>query len=62
MIKVIDSHVKDGWSKTFNSRKAARAWIMEGLFGTDGAEQEHYVHMLLQLEEGKRTIDYWSYD
>lgn len=59
-IKIIDSHVRDNWSKTFSSKKAAKAWIMEGLMCTDGAEQSHYVSMLLQLEAGETLIDYWK--
>lgn len=59
-IKIIDSHIRDNWSKTFNSKKAAKIWIMNGLMSTDGAEQSHYVSMLLQLEAGETTLDYWK--
>lgn len=44
--------------RSFSSRKAACIWITEGLFCTEGAEQEHYASMLEQLESGKTTIFY----
>ena len=44
--------------KTFSTKKSIRSWIMEGLRGTEGAERDHYVSMLLQLDEVKTRIDY----
>lgn len=46
--------------RKFSSKKAAKIWIMDGLMSTDGAEQSHYVSMLLQLEAGETLIDYWK--
>ena len=46
------------WRKTFRSSRAARRWVLEGLVGTDGAERDHYVRMLLELEEGATTLHY----
>lgn len=48
--------------KTFNKKADCKEWIMCGLYGTEGAEQEHYVDMLQQLDLGKTTLDYnWRY-
>lgn len=44
--------------RSFSSKKAARAWIMEGMFCTEGAERDHYVSMLEQLEDGETTLYY----
>lgn len=44
--------------RVFRSRKAAKEWIMEGLVGCEGAEREHYVNMLVELESGKNTLTY----
>lgn len=44
--------------RSFNSKKSARAWIMQGMFETDGAERDHYVSMLEQLECGETTLFY----
>ena len=33
-------------------------WIIDGLRGTQGAERDHYVSLLLQLEGGKKMLDY----
>lgn len=57
--KVVVSLGKCG-TKEFSGRKAAREWIMEGLFGCDGAERDHYVSMLGQLEAGRSNLDYWE--
>ena len=46
------------WKKNFRSKRAARQWIMEGIAGTEGAEQEHYTRMLIELEGGARTLHY----
>ena len=44
----------------FKSRAAAKRWIVEGLFGTEGAESEHYASLLGQLAEGRTVLDYWA--
>ena len=46
------------WRKNFKSQRTARQWIMEGIAGTEGAEQEHYTRMLLELEGGATTLHY----
>lgn len=56
-IEVIDCFQAD-WRKDFKTREEARAWIMEGMAGTEGAEQEHYTNMLLELESGATTLHY----
>lgn len=50
-----------GPDEVFPSRDAARRWIMEGLYGTEGAESDHYGSMLVQLASGRTTLDYWAY-
>jgi hypothetical protein len=44
--------------RSFSSKKAAKAWIMRGMCSCKGAEQEHYVMMLGQLEAGDTTLYY----
>ena len=56
-IEVIDRFQTD-WRKDFKTREEACAWIMEGMAGTEGAEQEHYTNMLLELESGATTLHY----
>lgn len=31
---------------------------MEGVAGCDGAERDHFVNMLLELEDGETTLHY----
>lgn len=44
--------------RTFASREACRAWLDEGLAGTEGAEQSHFANMLVELNCGATTIHY----
>lgn len=44
----------------FDRKSDCRNWLMEGMFGTDGAEREHYCDMLGQLESGRTTLLYWN--
>lgn len=44
--------------QTFSTKRECKEWLTEGMFGTEGAEQSHYVGMLAQLEEGEKTLDY----
>ena len=46
--------------KKFSSRTKAREWIMSGIFGCDGAERDHYVSLLIQLDAGLTLLDYDS--
>lgn len=46
--------------KVFSSRKSALTWIIDGMLGTEGAEQDHYISLFRQLEEGRTTLDYWE--
>lgn len=51
--------VREGLSiKRFKTRKALEKWVKQGYRETDGAEQEHYIHMLAQLDEGLDILDY----
>lgn len=49
-----DSH----FSEFFTSKASCKEWIMEGMTGTDGAERDHYVSLLCQMEGGKNVLDY----
>lgn len=46
--------------KKFSSKTNAKIWILNGMLNTEGAEQSHYASMLLQLEAGETTLDYWK--
>ena len=41
-----------------DTREKMYAWIIDGLRGTMGAERDHYVSLILQLEDGKRELYY----
>ena len=41
-----------------DTREQMYAWIIDGLRGTQGAERDHYVSCLLQLEDGKTQLFY----
>lgn len=56
-VEVVDRCNKD-WSRTFNSRRECLAWLNEGLAGTEGAEQEHYADMLVELNSGATILHY----
>ena len=56
-VTVVD-RCRRGWKKSFRTRDAARSWLMEGLAATDGAEQDHYADMLVELEGGASTLHY----
>ena len=56
-VLVVDRHMPK-WRKRFRTRRACRAWLMEGMAGTEGAEQEHFTSMLLELEGGASTLHY----
>lgn len=49
-----------GWLLFEGNKKNCKEWILDGLYKTEGAEQEHYVNMLRQLDMGKKTIGYWG--
>ena len=44
--------------KEFETKKACRFWLMEGLYSCDGSEMEHYRDMLAELETGKKVLNY----
>ena len=56
-IRIVDRCQKN-WSKEFSSKKACRKWLMEGIAGCDGADRDHFVNMLLELEDGEKTLHY----
>lgn len=58
IIKNINNKGEDYVLRSFSSKKAAKAWIMRGMCSCEGAEQEHYVLMLGQLESGETTLYY----
>lgn len=49
---------KDTTLFTSDSRREVYNWILGGLRGTQGAERDHYVSCLLQLEQGKYQLYY----
>jgi hypothetical protein len=55
---IIIDRCQKNWSKEFSSKKACRKWLMEGIAGCDGAERDHFVNMLLELEDGEKTLHY----
>lgn len=51
--------VRQGLSiKRFKTRKELEKWVKQGYRETDGSEQDHYIHMLAQLEEGLDILEY----
>lgn len=51
--------VRHGLStRRFNSREELKSWVKEGFAACDGAEQRHYAHMLVQLDDGLNILDY----
>lgn len=46
--------------KSFKTKKEIYDWIMIGLYVCEGAERDHYVSMLNQLNRGKKTLCYWE--
>lgn len=55
MYKIV---VNESLVKRFSTKDEITSWLLEGLAGTDGAEREHYVNMLLDLKQGKTTLHY----
>ena len=56
-VTVVDRFQRN-WKKTFRTREKCRAWLMEGMAGCEGAEQEHYTKMLLEFESGASVLHY----
>ena len=54
---IIDSRCGT-FRKDFATKSSCKAWLMEGIMGCDGAERDHYVGMMCQMEEGKSILDY----
>lgn len=44
--------------RTFATKSECRDFIMRGLSITEGSEREHYVSMLAQLDNGRRSLVY----
>ena len=38
--------------RTFPTKRKCYAWLLDGMRCCEGAERDHYVNMLLQLEKG----------
>lgn len=55
--KIVDRR-NPKWSKEFKTKRECRAWLMEGMFACEGAERDHYVNMLYELEHGKTILHY----
>lgn len=46
------------WKKTFRSVEKCREWLMDGNTGCEGAERDHYVGMLVELNGGATVLHY----
>lgn len=57
-IRKYDNKGEDVELRSFNTKRAARIWIIHGILSCEGAEQEHYASMLRQLDDGKTTVYY----
>lgn len=44
--------------REFSSRAGVMEWIMDGMRSTEGAERDHYVDLLLQLDRGRKELNY----
>ena len=56
-IKVVDrTDLK--FKRTFKNKDACLRWLHDGLAGTEGAEQEHFSNMLVELNGGATTLHY----
>lgn len=42
----------------FDTDAQCRAWLMEGIYGCEGAERDHYVNMLRDFEAGVHDLNY----
>ena len=56
-IKVVD-RTDPKFKRTFKNKDACLRWLHDGLAGTEGAEQEHYANMLVELNGGATTLHY----
>lgn len=56
-IKVVD-RTDPKFKRTFKNKDACLRWLHDGLAGTEGAEQEHFANMLVELNSGATTLYY----
>ena len=56
-IKVVD-RTDPKFKRTFKDKGACLRWLHDGLAGTEGAEQEHFANMLVELNSGATTLHY----
>lgn len=56
-IKVVD-RTDPKFKRTFKNKDACTRWLHDGLAGTEGAEQEHFSNMLVELNGGATTLHY----
>ena len=56
-IKVVD-RTDPKFKRTFKNKDACLRWLHDGLAGTEGAEQEHFANMLVELNSGATTLHY----
>lgn len=59
---VITNRTDKSWSKTFESRNEAIAWIKQGIEWSEGSEQDRYYHVLWKLEDGVDSVDLYQFD
>ena len=56
-IKVVD-RTDPKFKRTFKNKDACLRWLHDGLAGTEGAEQEHFSNLLVELNGGATTLHY----
>lgn len=56
-IKVVD-RTDPKFKRTFKNKDECLRWLHDGLAGTEGAEQEHFSNMLVELNGGATTLHY----
>lgn len=56
-IKVVD-RTDPKFKRTFKNKDSCIRWLHDGLAGTEGAEQEHFSNMLVELNGGATTLHY----
>lgn len=46
-----------GTEIAFKNAKKAKDYFMGGVYGSEGAEQERYLKIIMEIESGKTDID-----
>lgn len=54
--KVLFNYGKD--CRLFRSKRDIVHWLKDGMYGCDGAERDHYVNMMAELDCGRHVLHY----